>query len=215
MRMRLSLVLALFAVAALAVACADAGETQESSGAAFSSAQRVSGFDLEGPKVLDADEVGRAGSQVCSDVVTPERTACDRVQAVVVRANGCRDLCSRPIAPDGKAAGYGLTGYAIIDADRVAGETCPTPPDLAHDAQAACESVGGITSGGNGCARLCSKPIAPAGQIAGYDGSAFRIAPSARDACEAAATAFPESCARAGGTSSRIDGCKELCTLPF
>src|SRR4051812_45862503 len=90
MQMRLSPVLALFGVAsaAFAVGCADAVEPQESSGAAFSSVQRVSGFDLKGPKVLDADHVGRIASGACSDLVTPERSACDRAEGVVVRANG-------------------------------------------------------------------------------------------------------------------------------
>src|SRR4051794_18950739 len=89
MQMRLSPVLALFGVAcaAFAVGCADAVEPQESSGAAFSSVQRVSGFDLKGPKVLDADHVGRiapGASGACSDLVTPERSACDRAEGVVV-----------------------------------------------------------------------------------------------------------------------------------
>jgi hypothetical protein len=175
-------------------------------------ARKVSGFDFEGPKALANDKVP---VEFCAAVVSEVQGACERVRGEVRRANGCRDLCSKPIAERGKAAGYDFDGYKQLANDQAPVEFCAA---VVSEVQAACERVGGDVSRANSCADLCSKPIAPAGKAAGYDQTGFKILDSDRapvEFCAAVVSPVQDACSKVGGSVSRANSCADLCSLPF
>jgi hypothetical protein len=207
-------VLSILALALAATACTSASDdTATGNDEVVTAAPRkVSGFDLTGPKALASD---KTIAELCAAVISEEHGACERVRGEVKRANGCKDLCSKPIAVRGKAAGYDLSGFAILDNDRVPVEFCAA---VVSEVQEACERAKGEISGANGCAHLCSKPIAPRGKVAGYDLTGFKILSNDRapvEFCTAVVSEVQESCSRVGGTTHRANGCADLCSLPL
>src|SRR4051794_25650749 len=82
--------IAVLSAASALTACAAGTDLEGAGGAAVSAGPKVSGYDLAGPQRLSADKVG---PESC-DAVTAERIACERADGLVVRANGCKDLCS-------------------------------------------------------------------------------------------------------------------------
>jgi len=176
------------------------------------SASKASGYDLEGPKALAND---RVPVEFCTQALSVERAACEKVDGRVIAANGCKELCSEPIAPRGKTAGYDLTGFKIIASDRAPVEMCIS---AVSRESAACDRVGGKTSRGNSCKDVCSRPIAEPGKAAGYDLEGFKILPNDRvpvEFCTQVVNEVQERCQRAGGVPSGANGCKQLCSLPL
>jgi hypothetical protein len=206
-------VLCLLSLALGATACAGGGDDDSATGDdEVNRAKKASGYDLEGPKALPSN---RAPVEFCTEVLSPEQAACERVHGQVKRANSCKDLCSKPIAPQGMAAGYDLTGYKKLPNDRVPVEFCT---QALSEEQGACERVQGEISGANGCKHLCSKPIAPRGKAAGYDLRGFKILPNDRvpvEFCAAVVSEVQAACDRAGGTIQGVNGCGHLCSLPL
>jgi hypothetical protein len=210
---KLSILAALsFFTLAIGACAADTDDTSSADDEINRRAKKVSGYDISGPKALPAD---RAPVEFCAEVVSREQAACERVQGQTKRANGCRDLCSLPIADQGKAAGYDLTGFKQLENGQVPVEFCAA---VVSEVQAACEKVQGKVSGANGCAHLCSKPIAPAGKVAGFDKTGFKILANDKvpvEFCAAVVSETQAQCEKVGGKSSRVNGCGDLCSLPF
>ena len=197
---------------ALLAACAgeDDATAVESDEVKKTQANDVSGFDLEGPKALKNDKVT---AELCAAVVSPVREACDRAEGRTSRSNGCQDLCSVPIAPRGKAAGYDMTGYKQLAVPAAPG-FCPA---VVSPVRAACARAGGSTSVA-GCAVLCTKPVARDGEAAGYDLTGFKILPNDKvtaELCAAVISPVQQACQRVGGEISRVNGCGQLCSLPL
>lgn len=203
-------VLSLFTLA-IGACSADSDDTS-SSDDEIRRAKKVSGYDISGPKALPAD---RAPVEFCAAVISQEQEACERVRGQTKRANGCRDLCSLPIAAEGKAAGYDLSGFKQLPNDRVPVELCAA---VVSDVQTACQNVRGAVSRANGCADLCSKPIAPAGKVAGFDKNGFKILANDKvpvEFCAAVVSETQAQCEKVGGETTRVNGCGHLCSLPF
>jgi hypothetical protein len=204
--------LSILPLVVLAAACANPDDDDATDSEDVIRATKVSGYDLAGPKALPGN---KAGSEVCIQVLSEEQAACERVQGTTIRANGCKHLCSKPIAPRGKTAGYDFAGFKQLSADKVPVEFCI---QVLSEEQAACERAGGVTSGANGCAHLCSAPIAPQGKGAGFDLTGFKILPNASastDVCAAVVSKVQEQCTRVKGKLSHVDGCADLCSLPL
>jgi hypothetical protein len=114
---------------------------------------KVAGYDLTGFKQLPND---KAAVTFCAQVVTPEQAACERAGGTMSGANDCRTLCSVPIAPEGKAAGYDLEGFKIAGADKIGEEVCAA---VLSPIDEACAAVKGKTVPTNDCGTLCSLPL--------------------------------------------------------
>jgi hypothetical protein len=113
-------------------------------------ATKVAGFDFDGFKVSAV-----SAGEVCPAVITPEDQACMEAGGRGAAAKDCQVLCSVPIAPRGKVAGYDFDGPKVL-ASPSAGIACPA---VITPEQMACERVGGTSKAANNCAVLCSKPI--------------------------------------------------------
>lgn len=208
--MRTSIVLGLPLLALLLVACAapaaeevDA-DTQNLSGGGVG---RVSGYTLDGPRAGDSD---RVSVELCEPTDGADEQACDAVGGELRSANGCKLLCTLPMARRGFVAGYDLEGYKQLPSDAVATEVCAWVPE------ADCTRQRGTIQRANGCRTLCTVPIAESGFTAGYDLEGYKRLPNDR-----AAATFCEPnevgprCTAVGGTAWAANECRALCTLPL
>ena len=171
---------------------------------------KVSGYDFEGPKALPNDMV----PEICTMVMQPEQMACQAVGGTTLQANGCKVLCSEPIARAGKVAGYGFTGFNIVDAPRP-GIMCPM---VVSSESMACYELGGDTTRVVGCSDVCSVPIAPAGKAAGYDLTGFKTLSNdvvhLQD-CLPMVTPVQAACGAVNGVTRPVNECQHLCSLPL
>lgn len=207
-----SLLSVLLPLAAMACAADDDGTTTGDDEVKRARAAKVSGYDFTGPKALPNDKVP---VEFCAAVVSEEQEACTRVRGELRRANGCAILCSKPIAPRGKAAGFDLSGFKVLANDRAPVELCAA---VVSEVQSACERAQGEVSSVNSCGHLCSKPIAPKGKAAGFDQTGFKILPNDKvpvEFCAAVVSPLQEACSKVNGTLVRVNGCGALCSLPF
>ena len=168
---------------------------------------KVSGFDFDGPKALPA-----APSRCAFRVEPEESTACRELGGVTLQAADCRVLCSKPIARPGSVAGYDFQGYKKL---RKQDPLCAFHREPEESRM--CREVGGVSTQATQCKILCSKPIAPTGQVAGYDLTGFRIARSNEhpDVCGMEVSGLQLACSAAGGDERAIEGCGYLCSLPL
>ena len=170
----------------------------------------VSGYDLEGPKVLPSDTVL---AEFCAAVVSEVRTACAKAGGASSRVNGCGDLCSVPIAAAGKTAGYGFEGYVQVSDD----EQPTACSEVVLPEASACEKAGGKLLSAGDCRSLCTKPIAEKGKVAGYDTKGFKVLPAATQdtVCIFVVSEVEMRCDAVGGTSTAAADCATLCSHPF
>jgi hypothetical protein len=204
---RLALVsLSVFAATSV-LACASESGEGSSADEVNAGSGKISGFDLQGPKVLPKRSV-----PFCPAVVSHVKEACTGVRGETMRS-GCTDLCSLPIATQGKVAGYDLKGFKQLPNGNAAATLCP---QVISQEQAACERVGGTTVAADDCKVLCSEPIAPQGQAAGYDLSGFKIVPndgSEPEICATVLSPVEEACIAVRGERTSVKGCGVLCSL--
>lgn len=169
---------------------------------------KVSGFDLQGPKALPATDVK------CAFHVQPEEEiACAKVGGTSTQAADCAILCSKPIAKEGTVAGFGFDGYRQLASEQVVCDFHQAPEE-----DVACSAVGGDVIAAADCARLCSKPIARKGTVAGFDLEGFKILPNDSvpvEFCAAVVSPVQEGCGAVGGELSHANGCAQLCSLPL
>jgi len=170
---------------------------------------KVTGFDFKGLKVL----VRAPDNQVCAAVVNEEEEACIKIGGVISRADGCKVLCSQPIAKVDKIAGYNFKGRRISD-PLPAMTACPS---VATEEGDACRAVKGKSKFEKGCKVMCSKPIAKKGKVAGFDFSGFKIADKLMppNACPSVAHEEADSCLSVGGETTFTKSCNILCSFPI
>lgn len=124
----------------------------------LSSAQnkgKVIGFGFEGivtAKVAKKD-------QVCAALVRPEEEACHAVGGKKIKADGCKFLCSKPIAERGKVAGYNFAGPQYGLAGLAEGDACPAILIAEDEACRLIRSSRSFTT--SECKVLCSDIINP------------------------------------------------------
>lgn len=208
----IALSLAVFATLSV-VACAEDAATSQGSesdmiGSNDGSRLRVAGFDFDG---FGSGRV--AGLEVCPEVVDAVAEACRAARGKATAVAGCKTLCSVPVAPAGRVAGFDFEGYR---AGEIAGnELCP---EIVDGVAQACHAAGGIATAIKGCASVCSTPVAPNGQVAGFDFAGLKILPAPPATpvvCPAVLAPEEEACARAGGRTLQAGGCTTLCSTPI
>jgi hypothetical protein len=112
---------------------------------------KVAGYDFDGYTQAESTE------SHCAFIRQPdEDKACSAVGGESTQAADCQILCSKPIAPEGKVAGYDLSGYKVLANDKVPVEFCIAS---VSEVQERCIGVGGETLRANGCQHLCSLPL--------------------------------------------------------
>jgi len=112
---------------------------------------KVAGYNFKGRRVADALPAMRA----CPRVASAEGDACREVRGKSRYEKDCKVLCSKPIAKQGKVAGFDFSGFKI--ADKLPPRTACA--QVATEETDACLAVGGETSYTKGCGILCSFPI--------------------------------------------------------
>lgn len=212
----------LVAASAVLAACTGAATEDSSSdeqALTEVTARKASGYLIGGPELRGTD---RVPTQLCGPMspLVADESACDRARGTTTITNGCRLLCSKPVAELGKIAGYDFDGFQVLDVPTIP-LACPT---VVTEEQTACIAAGGEASGA-GCHRLCSKPIARPGSVAGYDARGELVtspAPDANGDAPCAAEHDPDAfaCEAVGGTVSKrapnAEGrCEILCSIPF
>jgi hypothetical protein len=170
---------------------------------------KVAGFDFKGFRIA----AGLDQNAACPMVATPETDACLNLNGTTSFDKGCGVLCSLPIAPKNKVAGFDFKGLKISPA-LGQNSACPMVATAETDA---CINVGGSTTFDKGCKTLCSKPIAKKGKVAGFNFLGFKIldALPANGACPMVATAESDACLDAGGSVSYDKGCSIICSAPI
>lgn len=115
-------------------------------------AGKVVGFNFTGVRI--EDELPPNGA--CPLRATAETDACIAANGKNLFAKSCAPLCSLPIAPEGKIAGYNRTGFQVVDA-LPPNSACPQRATVDTDA---CLAAGGRNLYQASCAALCSVPYA-------------------------------------------------------
>jgi hypothetical protein len=174
-----------------------------------SSSVSVSGYDFRGPQVQK-----KRASEICPAVISGEAIACGIARGKSVSTENCGTLCSVPIAPSDKRAGFSFAGFEILNkpSSRI---FCP---QVIGPEALACERVGGAsTSAADRCASLCSLPIARPGKVAGFTFDGFKVLdiPASGLLCPAVLTEEMAACERAGGSRSSANNCATVCSLPI
>jgi len=170
-------------------------------------AGKVAGFDFDGFQVASV-----GGAEICPEIVDAVAARCEQIEGVSTATKGCKTLCSLPIAPRGKVAGFDFSGFTM--APEGGAEICPA---VIREEEQACFAAGGHPAPAKGCKTLCSVPIAPRGKVAGYDFEGPKVLPEmpANMACPAVLRPEDAACERAGGTAKLADGCATLCSKPI
>ena len=195
------------AIDSKAIALSRNGVQQVLLGAAPAKVAKVAGYNFDGPKVLD----GMPDDVACPQVLREDENACMVARGIVRRAEGCSILCSIPIAPRGKAAGFDFVGHKVLEA--APSEICT---QQVREEDEACSAVKGKATGVKGCKTLCSLPIAKRGKVAGFDFTGLKILDAAAsEICTQQVREEDEACAVAKGKSTGAKGCKVLCSVPI
>lgn len=220
----LSSTVASIAIAAALVACGGntASEGVEVEGALGTSpsarTERVAGFDFSGVKRAD----GLPARHGCAQTGTGDLLVTDACLAAggrTIYTSTCATLCSVPVAPKGKIAGYGMIGLQTEDG-LAEHEGCPEVGiDDSLLVSDACIAARGRTAFTKTCATLCSVPVAPAGHVAGYNFTSFRkaLAIPAHAGCPESggdAIAITDACMKAHGKTVWTKACQVLCSVP-
>lgn len=204
----------LLVLAACASSEGDDSATDSQNVTAATSGKSVAGYDFDGPKALPSDNA----PSVCPPILSPGDVvnACFKVKGKQRLANfeppnNCAVLCSKPIAPENKIAGYDFEGFKF--------QSTEGPPVLCaavvSPEEEACNQAGGTPTTAR-CKTLCSIPIAKAGKVAGFNAKGFTTADAAGDEiCPAVLDPDAERCFAVEGQTSRAAGCTTLCSLPF
>ncbi len=111
----------------------------------------LNGYDFSGPKTMEA----APKDMICTALVRAEEVACQDVKGKTILANKCQVMCSIPIAPKGKVAGYNFKSFIITDA-LPAGKVCAAVVSPEHEA---CLKAGGKVTIAEKCSALCSVRI--------------------------------------------------------
>jgi hypothetical protein len=169
----------------------------------------VAGFDFKGFQILKK----KSGGQCKFFVAPKEQLACNAAGGETVFASNCKPLCSEPIAPKGKVAGYDFTGPVIRKAPPK-GIKCPAVQTAEAEA---CSAIGGDATKDDSCNVLCDTPIAREGEVAGFDFAGFHVqnALPPGTACTLIATPESDACFDVGGDGSRDENCNILCNRPI
>jgi hypothetical protein len=114
---------------------------------------RVAGFDFAG---FRSDEA-LAPMTACPQIADPVTDACLAVRGQTAYTKSCGVLCSLPVAPEGKVAGFDFSGYRSVEALGPM-RACPEVMSPVADA---CLSKKGRTSYTRDCSVVCSVPVAP------------------------------------------------------
>lgn len=117
----------------------------------IAAAGKIAGFDMGGFKTRAALPEGTG----CPEIADAVTDACITAKGKTSMAQGCKVLCSVPVAPSGKVAGYDLKGYKKLDA-MPTGTMCP---EMLDEASEACRIAKGRVTQAKGCKYLCSLPI--------------------------------------------------------
>lgn len=168
----------------------------------------VQGYDLSGLQTLDAPRK----DMICTTVLRPEEAACQAARGKTIWADKCKPLCSLPIAPKGKVAGYNFSSFVIAEA---------LAPDMVCAAvvsaeEEACFERGGKTQVAAKCKHLCSLPIASEGKISGFNfnGAKLNVAPLPKGTmCTQVVRPEEEACRKAGGKILMAEKCEAICTV--
>lgn len=219
-----STALASIAIAAC-VACggSTASEDVEAEGALGTSpraaAERVAGFDFSGVKRADALPARHGCAQTGrADLLVTD--ACLAAEGRTIYTSTCATLCSVPVAPKGKTAGYDMTGLQTENG-LTEHEGCPEVGiDDSLLVSDACVAAHGKTSFTKTCETLCSVPVAPAGHVAGYNFTSFRkaLAIPAQAGCPESggdAIVITDACLKAHGKTVSTKACQVLCSVPI
>jgi hypothetical protein len=175
---------------------------------ATTSKKVVQGYDFSGFKTMNP----APKDMVCTAVLKAEQAACQEVEGVTIWADKCKVMCSKPIAPKGKVAGYNFQGFAISEAlaeDMVCAAIL-TPE------QEACSENGGHSQFAANCKNLCSVPISSGGKLAGYnfDGPQMGVSPLPDGfVCTQVLRPEEEACRKAGGKVTIANKCTVLCSV--
>jgi hypothetical protein len=206
---RFSYLVSSLAISVTLVACAGNPDGASTESDEVNQSSKVSGFDLDGPKALSTTQVT---SQICVQIVPREQGPCEEVHGTLSRANGCKNLCSLPIAADGKAAGYDFDGYKQASNANAATQICP---EMLSEEETVCRNAHGVVTPIDACHVLCSKPIARQGKMAGYDLTGFKILPNEGTElfCPDVVSPVREACTKVHGETTRGDSCRDLCSL--
>jgi hypothetical protein len=174
---------------------------------AVAGAAKVAGFDFSGFKVA---ELG--GAEICPEIVDAVAMACNAADGKAMPAKGCKTLCSVPVAPRGKVAGFDFGGFKV--ADQSGDELCP---EIVDAVAGACFDAGGKASPAKSCKTLCSVPVAPRGKVAGYDFDGPKIMNAAPEnmACIELVRPEEEACREVNGRIIQADDCHSLCSKPI
>jgi hypothetical protein len=157
----------------------------------------------------------------CPAVVSPEQDACDAAKGVATLDMNCATICSLPIAPAGKVAGFDFLGFHVAPSLAGTGGACPA---VVSPEQAACDSAGGATSIDSQCRALCSKPIAHDGHLSGFDFDGLQLdvdAPGApcpiplRPELTACNSSHGVIVAGSGSLAKGGTACVALCSAPI
>lgn len=203
-----SLVIALsfLAVSACKTASKDSGTDLAAARVARGSSQII-GYDFTGLKAMNPAK----RDMICTQEVKAEDEACREAGGKSIWAENCKVMCSIPIAPKGKVAGFNFDKLVITD--ELPGDMfCP---QVVTAEQEACGNVGGKAVYANQCKVLCSKPLAKKGKVSGYDfdGYQLNVSPMPKDmVCTAVLRPEDEACEKAGGTAIWANNCKVLCS---
>lgn len=196
---------------AMSLSCCKSRASEDSSeladGSKSKKAKVIQGYDLTGFKTLDA----APKDMICTTVLRPEEAACQDAGGKTFWADKCKPLCSIPVAPKGKVAGYNFTSFVVADA---------LPEDMACAAivsaeQEACFKNSGKTQVAKNCKYLCSVPISPKGKVSGFNfqGPQISVSELPKDhACAQVVRPEEEACRRAGGKITIAEKCSVICS---
>ncbi|MFO0674979.1 MAG: hypothetical protein U0169_00455 [Polyangiaceae bacterium] len=169
--------------------------------------QKIAGYDFGGPDVVLAP----GPREACTAATNATADACIAAGGQFRRAEGCDVICSVPIASGGAVAGFDFAG-ARTARPAPAGQMCTA---ILRPEAEACTRTGGRVTVTAGCGTLCSRPIAVAPKVSGFDFSGLRVmnGPSPHLLC-GATDAVAAACDAAGGTTTLASGCSRLCSVP-
>jgi hypothetical protein len=189
----------------------ESDDPRGSSTSNMSSARSVGGFDLKGPRTTQVPEA----SQHCPDRVDAVADACRAAHGTSTRVKDCQTLCSVPIAPPGKVAGFDFDGF------QVRGESDPdsTCPELVDAVAETCRTSLGVATPTADCTTLCSVPIAQRGEVSGFEFSKLQTKDALPDGTECpdpeVVDALKDACRLSRGKAILAKDCLVLCTVPF